>query len=271
MTRTKTQPAPETDEQDEHPFVVEALTNVETAKANLEQTERDLVAGSPVSPADLANAQAAVTHAELLVERARNEAVKDLRRQAHRAAVRDQIRTTAEKPDNGMQQAIDAYAEIVRIIDAVWGVAERNTDRVRTLGQQIRDTPDRRSAGLDESGTLPCVGVRTPEVVLAATPPASMVAAALLEVADRQVADPSNPAIGGNVRTGLVDLASQWRDAMQYLERGPYRGPLQTDAQIRADQVTAVRNRNRRTAELTRQAQAEAEERARERTCRAGR
>ncbi len=213
---------------DAHPFVVEALAGVEDAKKRLEQTRDDIVAGSPVSATDLATARSNVERAELLVERARNEAERDLSQALGREQQREAIRVAAEKPDGNMAKAIAAYDQLVEVIASMWSAAERNTDWVRSMAETVHYMPDAGLSGLSAERGL---GIRTPDVVMAATPPAAIVAAALLEVAGPPL--PHDTQIGPEARQGLEQLAAQWTKACDYLDRGPSAGPGLSDADER--------------------------------------
>jgi hypothetical protein len=213
----------------EHPIVAEALEHLAEMQRQQDQTRADLVAGSPVSPADLAAVSAAVEHAELLVERARHEAARADQRSATTADLAEEITAAAAAVDGDPVAVVEAQlAQAVEAMSAVWDAAAANTATVGSLAGRVEriDKADRarHGVGLGSYSNDVIKAVRTRDVVLPQTPPVSVLAAAFLEVlASHDIDGRDLPAQYADLPRLLRFAAAGWGRAVEERQIGPVR------------------------------------------------
>lgn len=212
-----------------HQLVVDALANVATLEQKLEQTRRDISRGQPVTAEDLATAKAAVEHAELLIERARGEARRDLVR---RLTAEQQAAAVTESVS--LRETADLDELLANAVDAVTQLTDAANQQFRLAAKHVDDAEqilDHQGVGLivRRDGNLRVI--RTTETVLAGVAPVAMLGALIATVMERSALKDAD------LQQAAQRLGSAWTTAQEEVGRGAHRGPVLDEAQRRTQQI----------------------------------
>lgn len=240
-----------------HPIIARAQEHLARCKAEKAELEERLLDGSPIGPEQLAEAAAKVNHAELLVERAKREALADDENSARAGEVSAAVRDAVAELGDGVGE-LDHHVEAVTsaVADLVAAASQRSA-AVRELAGTVDTVDDPQRHGLFTRVSISDpVFVRTPEAVVVDTDPAVLLGAALAPVVehDARLAEQLGPLVAAGVR-GMERLAEQ-------VDAGPYEGPLLSAVEREQRRLDEIAERRRLAVEEATERQAEAIERA---------
>lgn len=202
----------------------EATDNLEAKRSALAQLEDDIIAGVPHGPDALANAESAVRHAELLVERARRQVEDDQRRSEDVAAWRARLADRAEA------LSVDPFDAAVEVESQLVTTLRRNSEALANHTAEVAAMPgevDRlgrlggnADADVGVSRWQPEEAFRVDGRIVVATPPKAIAASAFLGYLEgEKLADPTFE-IDPKLRAALVAMSAPWERAKARKAKG---------------------------------------------------